>query len=302
MVISTIKWVLLRVLGCIILAIIFMIHNEKGVIKMDKNYIYVVSDSLGDTAEKVAIATAEQFKDVNYEIVKFPYVTQMDQIENVIESANGKNAIVIFTLVIEKLRDRLIDLCEENAILYNDIMAPVLKDLATLFDSDPILKPGIIHQLDKEYFDRVAAVEFAVKYDDGKDVRGIKKADIVILGISRTSKTPLSMYMAHKNIKVANVPLVPEVDVPKEIFKLDPNKVIGLINTPEKLNEIRIERLKALGLKNNAKYANMDRIIEELDYAHKIYNKIGCKIIDVSNKAVEETANIIIDSVKSNKK
>src|SRR6056297_848679 len=269
---------------------------------MDKNYIYVVSDSLGDTAEKVAIATAEQFKDVEYEIVKFPYVTQMDQIDNVIDSANGKNAIVIFTLVIEKLRDRLIDLCEENAILYNDIMAPVLKDLSTLFDSDPILKPGIIHQLDKEYFDRVAAVEFAVKYDDGKDVRGIKKADIVILGISRTSKTPLSMYMAHKNIKVANVPLVPEVDVPKEIFKLDPNKVIGLINTPEKLNEIRIERLKALGLKNNAKYANMDRIIEELDYAHKIYNKIGCKIIDVSNKAVEETANIIIDSVKKNKK
>jgi len=269
---------------------------------MDKNYIYVVSDSLGDTAEKVAIATAEQFKSVEYEIVKFPYVTQLDQIDNVIESANGKNAIIIFTLVIEKLRDHLMDLCEENAILCNDIMAPVLKDLSILFDSDPMLKPGIIHQLDKEYFDRVAAVEFAVKYDDGKDVRGIKKADIVILGISRTSKTPLSMYMAHKNLKVANVPLVPEVDVPKEIFKLDPNRVIGLINTPEKLNEIRIERLKALGLKNNAKYADMDRIMEELAYAHKIYNKIGCKIIDVSNKAVEETANIIIDSIKDTEK
>jgi regulator of PEP synthase PpsR (kinase-PPPase family) len=278
---------------------LFNIHIEKGVIKMDKNYIYVVSDSLGDTAEKVAIATAEQFEDIEYEIVKFPYVTQMDQIDNVIDSANGKNAIVIFTLVIEKLRDHLIDLCEENAILYNDIMAPVLNDLATLFDADPILKPGIIHQLDKEYFDRVAAVEFAVKYDDGKDIRGIKKADIVIIGISRTSKTPLSMYMAHKNIKVANVPLVPEVDVPKEIFKIDPSKIIGLINTPEKLNEIRIERLKALGLKNNAKYADMDRIMEELKYAHKIYSKIGCKVIDVSNKAVEETANIIIDSVKN---
>lgn len=266
---------------------------------MNKNYIYVVSDSLGDTAEKVAIATAEQFREIEYEIVKFPYVTQMDQIENVIDSAKGKNAIVIFTLVIEKLRDHLIELCEENAILCNDIMAPVLRDLSILFDSDPVLKPGIIHQLDKEYFDRVAAVEFAVKYDDGKDIRGIKKADIVILGISRTSKTPLSMYMAHKNIKVANVPLVPEVDIPKEIFKIDPKKIIGLINTPEKLNEIRIERLKALGLKNNAKYADMDRIIEELEYAHKIYSKIGCKVIDVSNKAVEETANIIIDSVKN---
>src|SRR6056297_4083547 len=267
---------------------------------MDKNYIYVVSDSLGDTAEKVAIATAEQFKDVEYEIVKFPYVTQMDQIDNVIDSANGKNAIVIFTLVIEKLRDRLIDLCEENAILHNDIMAPVLKDLATLFDSDPILKPGIIHQLDKEYFDRVAAVEFAVKYDDGKDVRGIKKADIVILGISRTSKTPLSMYMAHKNIKVANVPLVPEVPVPDELFEIPAKRIVGLITEPEKLNAIRLERLKSMGLSNGAIYADMNRIMEELEYAEKLMKKIGCPFINVSNKAIEESANTIIQIMKEN--
>lgn len=263
-----------------------------------RNYIYVVSDSLGDTAEKVAIATAEQFRDVEYEIVKFPYVTQPDQIDDLITSTKGKNALILFTLVIKDLREKLIDLCEENAILYHDIMEPVLGNLKILFDADPVLKPGIIHKLDKDYFDRVEAVEFAVKYDDGKDIRGIKKADIVLIGISRTSKTPLSMYMAHKNIKVANIPLVPEVEVPKEIYNIDPKKIIGLINTPEKLNEIRIERLKALGLRNNAKYANMDRIIEELEYAHKVYSKIGCKVIDVSNKAVEETANIIIDSIK----
>lgn len=265
---------------------------------MERKYIFIVSDSLGDTAEKVAIAAAEQFEGVEYEIVKIPYVTQESQIDDLIKSAKGKKSIIMFTLVIKKLRKKLVNLCEENGIVYNDIMKPVLNDLELLFDKDPVLKPGIIHKLDEDYFDRVEAVEFAVKYDDGKDIRGIKKADVVIIGISRTSKTPLSMYMAHKNIKVANIPLVPEVDIPEEIFDIDSKKVIGLINTPEKLNEIRTERLKALGLQSNAVYANMERIIEELDYAHKIYNKIGCKVIDVSNKAVEETANIIIDSLK----
>ena len=265
---------------------------------MKESYIFVVSDSLGETAEKVTIAALEQFEDVNYKMIKIPYVTQSDQIEDIINEAKGKNSIIMFTLVIKKLRKLLINECEKNGILYNDIMRPILLDLEVLLDKDPVLKPGIIYKLDDNYFNRVEAVEFAVKYDDGKDVRGIKKADIVIIGISRTSKTPLSMYMAHKNLKVTNIPLLPEVPVPDEIFDIDSSKVFGLINTPEKLNEIRTERLKALGLSNSANYANMDRIIEELKYAHKVYNKIGCKIIDVSNKAVEETANIIIESLK----
>jgi regulator of PEP synthase PpsR (kinase-PPPase family) len=272
--------------------------NKFGGGKMKESYIFVVSDSLGETAEKVTIAALEQFEDVNYKMIKIPYVTQSDQIEDIIKEAKGKNAIIMFTLVIKKLRKLLIHECEKNGILYNDIMRPILLDLEVLLGKDPVLKPGIIYKLDDNYFNRVEAVEFAVKYDDGKDVRGIKKADIVIIGISRTSKTPLSMYMAHKNLKVTNIPLLPEVPVPEEIFEVDSSKVFGLINTPEKLNEIRTERLKALGLSNSANYANMDRIIEELKYAHKVYNKIGCKIIDVSNKAVEETANIIIESLK----
>jgi regulator of PEP synthase PpsR (kinase-PPPase family) len=272
-------------------------NNFKGD-KMKKSYIYIVSDSLGETAEKVTMAAIEQFGNVNYEIIKVPYITQTDQIEDIINEAKGKNSIIMFTLVVKKLRKLLINECEKNGILYNDIMRPILMDLEVLLDKDPILKPGIIYKLDDEYFDRIEAIEFAVKYDDGKDVRGVRKSDIVIIGISRTSKTPLSMYMANKNLKVINIPLVPEVAVPQEIFDVDPKKVFGLINTPEKLNEIRTERLKVLGLKNTSSYASMDRIIEELKFAHRVYNKIGCKVIDVSNKAVEETANIILEELK----
>ena len=152
----------------------------------------------------------------------------------------------------------------------------------------------------KAILKRVEAIEFAVKYDDGKDPRGILKSDIVLLGISRTSKTPLSMYLANKNIKVANVPLVPEIPIPKEVFEIDPKKIIGLTNTPEKLNSIRQERLKALGLSSNASYANLERILQELDYSEKIMKKAGCPVIDVSNKAIEETAGIILDIMKEN--
>lgn len=259
--------------------------------------VFVVSDSIGETAEKVAIAAAEQFGKIDYEIRKFPYVNSKDQIRKIINEAKEYHSMILFTTVLGDIRRELIKLCEENNILYHDIMAPVLSELEILFDEKPVLEPGIIHKLDDEYFDRVAAVEFAVKYDDGKDSRGIKKADIVLLGISRTSKTPLSMYLAHKNVKVANIPLLPEVNVPKEVYEIESNKIFGLINTPEKLNEIRMERLKALGLEDSAEYANIERIIQELEYAKKIYSKIGCKVIDVSNKAVEETANIILESL-----
>jgi regulator of PEP synthase PpsR (kinase-PPPase family) len=155
-----------------------------------------------------------------------------------------------------------------------------------------------VHQLDDEYFRRVEAIEFAVKYDDGKDPRGLLRADVVLVGVSRTSKTPLSMFLAHKRLKAANVPLVPEVEPPEELFEVNPRKVIGLTISPDELNLIRTERLKALGLRAQANYAALERILVELEYAEKIMKKIGCPVINVSNKAVEETASIILDIIK----
>jgi len=155
----------------------------------------------------------------------------------------------------------------------------------------------LIYRLDEEYFRKIEAVEFAVKYDDGRDPKGIKRADIVLIGVSRTSKTPLSQYLALKRYKVANVPLVPESIPPEELFDIPKEKCFGLLISPEKLIDIRMERLRSLGLKPEAAYAQMDRINRELEYARNLYERIGCQVIDVTNKAVEETANLILTGI-----
>ncbi|MDK2918259.1 MAG: [pyruvate, water dikinase]-phosphate phosphotransferase / [pyruvate, water dikinase] kinase [Candidatus Petromonas sp.] len=266
----------------------------------EKLFIYIISDSIGETAEQVAKAAISQFKNVDYELVRYPYITEKKRIHQILKEASGRRSVIIFTTVIEDLKQTLIEECEKNNIKYVDIMSSLLNAFHDVLGSNPIHEPGTIRRLDERYFNRVAAIEFAVKYDDGKDSRGIKKADIVLIGVSRTSKTPLSMYLAHKNIKVANVPLVPEAPVPDELFEIPPKKIIGLTANPIKLNEIRQERLKALGLSSNASYANLDRILEELDYAEKIMKKLSCAIIDVSNKAVEESASIIMEIMRDN--
>lgn len=176
-----------------------------------------------------------------------------------------------------------------------DLLGELMQTFSGYYNKTPNYTPGSMRQMDKHYFKKVEAIEFAVKYDDGKDPRGILRADVILIGISRTSKTPLSMYLAHKGLKAANVPLAPEVSPPEELFLVSAKKCIGLTIDPEQLNGIRVERLKTLGLRSNANYAQYERILEELDYSEIIIKKIGCPLINVSNRAVEETAGIIID-------
>jgi len=262
--------------------------------------IYVLSDSIGETGEQVARAAVSQFSPSKYEIRRFPYITDEEQINEVFEEARHEKSIIIYTIVIEKLKEYIIRKSEQFNIPAIDLMTPTISAIQSILGTKPKGESGIIRRLDEKYFKKVEAVEFAVKYDDGKDARGIKKADIVLIGVSRTSKTPLSMYLAHKYFKVANVPLVPEVPVPDELFEKDPKRIFGLIANPFKLNEIRQERLKSLGLSNNANYASIERINYELEYSKRIMEKLNCMIIDVSNKAVEETAGIIINQMKAN--
>ncbi|MGO1368117.1 MAG: pyruvate, water dikinase regulatory protein [Senegalia sp. (in: firmicutes)] len=261
---------------------------------------YVLSDSIGETAEEVAEAVMSQFDSNNFEMRRFPYITDKAQIEEILEEAKQEKSIILFTIVVEELRNFLMEKSKEYNIKAVDIMEPILNAIEKSFHIKPKREPGLIRKLDENYFQKVAAVEFAVKYDDGKDARGIKRADIVLIGVSRTSKTPLSMYLAHKNMKVANIPLLPEVKAPKELYEIDPKKIIGLTANPIKLNEIRQERLKALGLSNTASYASMDRILREIEYADELMEDLGCKTIDVSNKAVEETAGLILEILREN--
>ncbi|MCK9443111.1 MAG: kinase/pyrophosphorylase [Tissierellaceae bacterium] len=266
---------------------------------MDQNLtIYVLSDSIGETGELLSRAALSQFNSGKYQVRRFPFIVAEEQISEIFDEAKQEPSVVIYTIVIDKLRCFIEELGGEYGIPTVDLMTPALDAIESILKFQPKRESGLIRKLDENYFKKVEAVEFAVKYDDGKDPRGIKKSNIVLVGISRTSKTPLSMYLAHKNFKVANVPLVPEVPPPKELFEKDSRRIIGLVANPLKLNEIRQERLKALGLDNNANYANVDRINSELEYSKDIMKRLGCMVIDVSTKAIEETAGIVIDHMK----
>ncbi|SDC31653.1 pyruvate, water dikinase regulatory protein [Shouchella lonarensis] len=257
--------------------------------------VYVVSDSVGETAELVAKAAMSQFSEAGVDLRRIPYVEDKGTLKEIIELAQEEDALIAFTLVIPEMKHFLLTEAAAVGVETVDIIGPMLAKIHELTNEEPRYEPGLIHRLDEDYFRKVEAIEFAVKYDDGRDPRGIILADVVLIGVSRTSKTPLSQYLAHKRFKVANVPLVPEVEPPEELFHISPKKCVGLKISPEKLNGIRAERLKALGLKTEAKYADMNRIKEELDYASRVMARIQCPIIDVSTKAVEETANMISD-------
>lgn len=262
--------------------------------------VYVVSDSLGDTAESVAKATVSQF-DENIDIIRVPFIRHTEQIQRVIDEAAERGAVVCHTLVSAELRADFERIAEAKHVKYVDILGPMLNMVGTVSTTRPRMKPGIIHKLDEEYFKKVEAIEFAVKYDDGKNPAGFEKADVVLIGVSRTSKTPLSMYMAHKKFKVANLPLVPAVQLPEEIFHVPPYRIVGLIIDPYKLNTIRSERMKALGFSGTANYTDIDRIEDELSYAKEVMRQLHCPVIDVSNKAIEETATRIMSIVQRNK-
>ncbi|MGB3566245.1 MAG: pyruvate, water dikinase regulatory protein, partial [Priestia megaterium] len=227
-----------------------------------------------------------------------PYVEDIATLSEVVSVAKMNNAIIGFTLVKPEMREFLIQEASKNGVEVFDIIGPLIDKIQSSYQLSPRYEPGMARKLDEDYFKKVEAIEFAVKYDDGRDPRGILRADIVLIGVSRTSKTPLSQFLAHKRLKVANVPIVPEVDPPEELFHVSPEKCIGLTISPEKLNDIRKERLKSLGLNDKAIYANIGRIKEELEFFQGIVDKIGCEVVDVSNRAVEETAGIILNTIK----
>jgi regulator of PEP synthase PpsR (kinase-PPPase family) len=266
---------------------------------MSGTKVFVVSDSAGETGESVVRAAAMQFYPLHVEIVRASFIHDRQGIDKVLEWVRASGGVIVFTLVVQELRDDLIAKAEKDGIPYIDLLGPILQSLSQKLDQEPRRQPGMIHPLDEDYFKKIEAIEFAVKYDDGRDFTGILKADIILLGVSRTSKTPLSMFLAHKKLKVANVPLVPEMQPPEVLFSADKHKVIGLKIDTDKLNLIRQERLRTLGLAENATYAKTDRITLELDFADKIMKRIGCVVFDVSNRAVEETASLILDHIQS---
>lgn len=244
----------------------------------------------------VVKAAISQFGNTSVTLRRKPYLTSAAQMDEILAEAALEQAAVVYTLVRPELRDYLRTKLTELKLRSVDIMGPMLDTIAAITKSSPRNEPGLIHKIDEAYFAKIEAIEFAVKFDDGKEPRGLLKADMIITGVSRTSKTPLCMYLAHKGYKAANVPLVKEVPPPPQLFEVPAAKIIGLTINPSLLFEIRRERLRTMGLGGGTSdYANLEKIMEELEYAEEIMKRLGCPILDVTNKATEETASRVLE-------
>lgn len=259
--------------------------------------IYICSDSVGETAEAVTRATLRQFGQKQVRTQRIGHIERADQIRSIIREAAERRSFVAYTFVRPELREAI----KEESVRYNvrtvDIMGPMLEAFSATFRGVPKPDPGLQREMDEEYFKRIESVEFSVRYDDGKDPKGLPQAHVVLVGVSRTSKTPLSMFLAFKGLKVANWPLVPEVPVPKELEQVKKDRLFGLTMSAEAILKIRKERLKAIGLPTGASYADIARIEQELHHSLSVMERLGCRIIDVTDKAIEETAGVIIDSL-----
>lgn len=259
--------------------------------------ITICSDSVGETADAVTRAAVRQFEASEIKIKRYINIRNEEELRLLMEETSKTGGFVAYTLVQPELRASI----KEHAIRLNvrvvDIMGPMIQAIVDTFADQPKSKPGLQYRLDADYFQRVEAVEFAVKCDDGKDLSAILKADIILLGVSRTSKTPLSVYLAHKGKKVVNYPVVPEIQPPEQLYRKSLGQIIGLTMDAEHLLKIRSGRLKTMGLPVLSRYASLERIVEELEYAQSLFDRLGCPVIDVTDRAIEETAGLVMGMI-----
>ena len=253
--------------------------------------VIVISDSTGETAERMVRAASLQFGDTPVNIRVYSRVRHETEVEKIIERAAEQQALIVFTVVNTEERDLIMRLVERHNVEYVDLMGALIGKFGAFLASKPSGVPGLLHSMGEDYFQRIEAVEFAVKNDDGAEPRNLPKADIVLVGVSRTSKTPLSTYLAQKGFKVANVPLVLGIAPPKELEEVNKHRIYGLIIRPEALIRIRKNRLSHLGMPADSSYATMQHIEEEINYARGIFrDHPAWPVIDVTNRAIEETA------------
>lgn len=258
-------------------------------------YCCILSDSLGETGEWVARAAASQFPQGEVVFRRYPHLLCRGDVEELFRHLPTADMVVIYTVVLEDVRKAIVQQAAERGVTAVDVLGPLVAAFAGSLGQEPCRSAGRLHRTDTSYFRRIEAMEFAVKYDDGKDPRGLLLADLVLIGVSRTSKTPLSLYLAQRNLRVANLPLLPEVPPPAELYAVGRGRIVGLMATVEVLAGIRQERLTALGLPPRSFYADPERIRTEVQNAQSLFARLGCPVIDVTGKAVEETAAQVLE-------
>ena len=255
--------------------------------------LHIISDATGETATRLVAALEAQFPDQPFEEVRHPRVEKVDDLLLAVDRAKGRPAVIVYTIVHPELRKAMRAACRQAKLHYCDILGPPLASIAKVSGMAAQMKPGARPPLDSAYFRRMAAIEFAVKFDDGVG-DGLRQADIILVGVSRTSKTPLSMYLGYLGYKTANVPIVKGIEPPAELFASDQaKKVVGLTIGADRLADIRRERARLMR-GGRKPYAGLVEIYEELDEAAAIHRRLGCPVIDVSELSVEETAMRII--------
>jgi regulator of PEP synthase PpsR (kinase-PPPase family) len=266
---------------------------------MEPRSIDVLSDSTGETAEKVVRAALLQFPESGAQVRLHTRVRTKEAARPVLERAAQEGSLVVFTVVSPELREYLHATSHELHVEALDLIGSLIGKLGTYLERQPINTPSSMLPLSDEYFRRIEAVEFTVKSDDGKEPRNFKKADIVLVGVSRTSKTPLSTILAQRGLKIANLPLVLGVETPPELEEANQERIVGLTIELNTLLEIRKARLKQLGMPVDTSYGLREQVKEELDYAQRIYRAHPqWPVIDVTGRAIEETAVIILDALR----
>jgi regulator of PEP synthase PpsR (kinase-PPPase family) len=276
-------------------------EKKKGISK--KKIIYLVGEGTGETINKIARAALVQFSRERFEVKSFFMVKDKQDLSRIAKYAAGDKALIAFSIVQPSLRDFLIEEAHRIGLKAIDVIGDFIMQLSIFLDEKPMSIPGRQYILDEDYFRRIDAINFAVKHDDGKHAQGMKAADIVLVGLSRTGKTPLATYLANQGWKVANIPVHPDMDSPRELLEIDQRKVFGLVISVESLVKLRESRLEQLGLMPYAKYADPIQVEEEIEWCSEFFKKHPrWRIIEVSNKAIEEVSACIIRAYQTGKK
>ncbi len=266
-------------------------------------YLHLVSDASGETLLGISHAVLAQFAGIKVHQQFWPLIRSDAQLERVIEQIVKKPGPVIYTLMSDKMRNRIVDVCEELEVPSIPILAPIINSLSSYLGIPAAGVPGLQHALDQEYFKRVEAMEFAMRYDDGQSLDGLKTAKVILVGVSRTSKTPTSIYLARSGVRTANVPLVPNVPVPEEYLTLEKPLYIGLTASPQHLCSLRHNRIKAgerhAMIVNQNAYIDEDAVKEEVRAARRIFTDHGWPVIDVTKRSIEETAAEILSLLQT---
>ena len=254
--------------------------------------IYLISDSTGETLERIFLAIKAQFKNFKYKTHFYSFTRTENQISKILEvSQKNNNVIVLYTIVDNKLARHLSNECSLKNIPCFGILGDLIISFSKLLDQKALNVPSRQHIMDDEYYKKIEAIQFTMNHDDGNSVDDIEKSDIILLGVSRTSKTPTSIYLANKGMKISNIPLVNENSVP-DTLKKNPQKkcVVGLTAEPDRLVDLRKNRMQSIKDNESTEYTNLDTVQKEMEDARKLFQKYKWPSIDVTRKSVEETA------------